>query len=412
VVPVPKSDLPVRLPEDVTFDRPGNPLDHHPSWKHVPCPSCSKPATRETDTFDTFVDSSWYFARFCSPKSDRPTERDKVDYWLPVDQYIGGVEHAILHLLYSRYFSRAMSATGHLGVEEPFAGLFTQGMVTHETYKGEDGRWLFPEEVKITDGQPVHIDTGERVTVGPIESMSKSKRNVINPMAIIDEYGADTARWFILSDSPPERDVQWSESGAEGAWRFTQRFWRLVTGDADWLCPVDTPEPASLDEAALALHRIAHQSLAAITDDLDNLRLNRAVARIYELANAISSFEAGKDKDAAAWVRREAIEFMVLAAAPMMPHLAEECWAALGHTTLVVDTPWPVALASLLVEDTLTIAVQVNGKRRDELVVARDADKKTIETAALALEKVEKAIDGKAVRKVIVVPGKIVNIVV
>ncbi|MDO8290799.1 MAG: leucine--tRNA ligase [Parvibaculum sp.] len=412
VVPVPHADLPVRLPEDVTFDRPGNPLDHHPTWKHVPCPTCKKPGLRETDTFDTFVDSSWYFARFCSPKATKPTDRAAADYWLPVDQYIGGVEHAILHLLYSRYVTRAMKATGHLGLEEPFDGLFTQGMVTHETYKGEDGRWLYPEEVKLTNGEPVHVETGERVTVGPIESMSKSKRNVINPTAIIDQFGADTARWFILSDSPPERDVQWSEAGAEGAWRFTQRFWRIITGDLDELAPVGTPEPAAFDAPALALRRAAHQTLAAITDDLDNLRFNRAVARVYELANALSTFEPGRDLAAAAWARREAVEFMVLTTAPMMPHLAEECWAALGHTGMVVDAPWPVAVASLLVEDTLTIAVQVNGKRREELIVARDADNKTIEAAALALEKVEKAIDGKAVRKVIVVPGKIINIVV
>jgi leucyl-tRNA synthetase len=367
---------------------------------------------RETDTFDTFVDSSWYFARFCSPKSAKPTDRAAVDYWLPVDQYIGGVEHAILHLLYSRYFSRAMHATGHLGLDEPFDGLFTQGMVTHETYKGADGRWLFPEEVKFTDSGAIHVETGEVVTIGPIESMSKSKRNVIDPTAIIDQYGADTARWFILSDSPPERDVQWSEAGAEGAWRFTQRFWRIVTGEPDELCPAGTPAPATFDEASMALHRAAHRSLAAVTDDFDNLRFNRAVARVYELANAISTFVPGNDMEAARWARREATEFMVLAVAPMMPHLAEECWAELGHKTLVVDTPWPVADPSLLVEDAVTIAVQVNGKRRDELVIARDADNGEIERAALALEKVEKAIDGKAVRKVIVVPGKIINIVV
>ncbi|MES1991903.1 MAG: leucine--tRNA ligase [Pseudomonadota bacterium] len=412
VVPVPRSDLPVRLPEDVSFDKPGNPLDHHPTWKHVACPTCRKPALRETDTFDTFVDSSWYFARFCSPKSAKPTERASVDYWLPVDQYIGGVEHAILHLLYSRYFTRAMKGTGHLGLSEPFDGLFTQGMVTHETYKGEDGRWLFPEEVKIVNGEPVHVETGERVTVGPIESMSKSKRNVIDPTAIIEQFGADTARWFILSDSPPERDVQWSEAGAEGAWRFTQRFWRLVTGDEDMLAPIGAAKPAAFDAPSEALRRAAHQTLAAMTDDLDNLRFNRAVARVYELANALSTFEAGRDLDAARWARLEAVEIMVLVVAPMMPHLAEEAWRELGHTTMAVDTPWPIAEADLLVEDSVTMAVQVNGKRRDELVIAADADNKAVEAAALALEKVEKAIDGKPIRKVIVVPGKIINIVV
>ncbi|MGV8997637.1 MAG: leucine--tRNA ligase [Parvibaculaceae bacterium] len=412
IVPVPVADLPVRLPEDVSFDKPGNPLDHHPTWKHVACPTCKKPGLRETDTFDTFVDSSWYFARFCSPKSSKPTDRAAVDYWLPVDQYIGGVEHAILHLLYSRYFTRAMKGTGHVGLAEPFEGLFTQGMVTHETYKGEDGRWLFPEEVKMTNGEPVHIETGERVLVGPIESMSKSKRNVVDPTTIIEQFGADTARWFILSDSPPERDVQWSEAGAEGAWRFTQRFWRLVTGDEDMLSAVGAAQPATLDEASQALRRAAHQTLAAITDDLDNLRFNRAVARVYELANALSTFEAGRDLDSARWARREAVEIMVLVIAPMMPHLAEEAWSVLGHTSMAVDTPWPVADAALLVEDSVTIAVQVNGKRREELVIARDADNKAIEAAALALEKVKNAIDGKPLRKVIVVPGKIINIVV
>lgn len=413
VVPVPKAELPVRLPDDVTFDKPGNPLDRHPTWKHVACPSCGKPATRETDTFDTFVDSSWYFARFCSPKAETPTDRAAVDYWLPVDQYIGGVEHAILHLLYSRYFSRAMQGTGHLGLAEPFEGLFTQGMVTHETYKGADGRWLFPEEIVMAeDGSARHVETGEAVTIGPIESMSKSKRNVVDPTSIIDQFGADTARWFILSDSPPERDVQWTDAGAEGAWRFVQRFWRLLTEAAPDLSPVGTPGLA-LDQfspEALALHRTSHQTLAALTDDIENLRFNRAVARIYEFANSFSASKA--DGPDGAWAKREALEFMVIMISPMMPHLAEESWQVLGHTSMVVDTAWPVADDALLVEDSVTIAVQVNGKRRDEIVIARDAEKALIEKAALALEKVEKAIDGKPVRKVIIVPGKIVNIVV
>ncbi|MGB5091781.1 MAG: leucine--tRNA ligase [Parvibaculum sp.] len=413
VVPVPRAELPVRLPDDVTFDVPGNPLDRHPTWKHVACPACAKPATRETDTFDTFVDSSWYFARFCAPRASTPTDRAAVDYWLPVDQYIGGVEHAILHLLYSRYFSRAMEGTGHLGLKEPFDGLFTQGMVTHETYKGADGRWLFPEEVSITEeGSAVHVETGEKVTIGPIESMSKSKRNVVDPNSIIEQFGADTARWFILSDSPPERDVQWTDAGAEGAWRFVQRLWRLLNEALPALSPVGTPRPAleQFDEASLALHRVAHQTLATLTDDIENLRFNRAVARVYEFANSFAASRA--DGLAGDWARREALEFMIIMISPMMPHLAEECWQLLGHSTMVVDTPWPVADEALLVEDSITIAIQVNGKRRDELVVARDADHATIESAALALEKVEKAIDGKPVRKVIIVPGKIVNIVV
>ena len=413
IVPVPREQLPVVLPDDVTFDKPGNPLDRHPAWKHVDCPKCGKPARRETDTFDTFVDSSWYFARFCAPKAETPTDRAATDRWLPVDQYIGGVEHAILHLLYSRFFTRAMRRIGHVGLDEPFARLFTQGMVNHETYRDAGGKWLPPSEVAIetVGGARVakRISDGAAVTIGSIEKMSKSKKNTVDPDDIIAQYGADTSRWFMLSDSPPERDVQWTDAGAEGAWRFTQRFWRLAAG-ADDIAPAGAGQPGDFDEASLALRRAAHKALAALTDDIEHLRFNRAVARIYELANAVSGFVPAND--AGKWAKREALEFMVLAAAPMMPHLAEECWAALGHETPAVDTEWPVADRALIVEDSVTIAVQVNGKRRDELTVARDADNETVERAALALEKVGKAIDGKAVRKIIVVPGKIVNVVV
>ena len=413
-VPVPRDQLPVTLPDDVTFDQPGNPLDRHPTWKHVDCPKCGKPARRETDTFDTFVDSSWYFARFTAPNAETPTDRAIADHWLPVDQYIGGIEHAILHLLYSRFFTRAMKRVNHLSVEEPFAGLFTQGMVNHETYRDADGRWVSPADIAIetVDGKRVakRLDNGAPVTIGSIEKMSKSKKNTVDPEDIIAQYGADTARWFMLSDSPPERDVQWTDQGAEGAWRFTQRLWRLVTEKPETFGPVNAPRPASFSDAEIALRRATHQALAAATDDLDHLRFNRAVARVYELANAVSGFnETGA---AAGWARREAIEILVQIVGPMMPHLAEECWEALGHDVPLTGTEWPVADKALLVEDSVTIAVQVNGKRRDELTIARDADKETVERAALALEKVEKAIDGKPVRKVIVVPGKIINIVV
>ncbi|MDE1174900.1 MAG: leucine--tRNA ligase [Parvibaculaceae bacterium] len=410
VVPVPRDQLPVELPQDVTFDKPGNPLDRHPGWKHVPCPACGKPAQRETDTFDTFVDSSWYFARFCSPKSDNPFDRAAADYWLPVDQYIGGIEHAILHLLYSRYFTRAMKECDLLGLAEPFDSLFTQGMVTHETFRDADGQWVFPEDVRLADGRASDIRTGAPVTVGPAEKMSKSKKNVVDPAAIIDQYGADTARWFILSDSPPERDIQWTDAGAESAWRFTNRFWRLVAENVESLPPAGTPAPGEAGEHALPLLRAAHKALDAITNDFDALRFNRAVARIYELANAIAAFKAQGAEDNHAL--REALEIMVLAAAPMMPHLAEEAWGLLGHDILVVDTPWPVVNPALLVDDSVTIGVQVNGKLRDTLTIAPDAGKADVEKAALALEKIIKAIDGKPVRKLIVVPGKIVNIVV
>ncbi len=413
-VPVPKADLPVELPVDVTFDKPGNPLDRHPTWKHVKCPKCGKDATRETDTFDTFIDSSWYFARFTAPDAETPTDKAAVNTWLPVDQYIGGIEHAILHLLYARFFTRAMQKTGHVDLAEPFAGLFTQGMVNHETFKGPDGKWLPPSEVVIetVDGERVAKTCGgSPVTIGAVEKMSKSKKNTVDPEDIIAQYGADTARWFMLSDSPPERDVEWTEAGIDGAWRFTQRLWRAVTQDLDALGEPGTAVPNDMSDAALTLRKEAHKAVAGVTEGIESFRFNSAVARLYELVNALGGFrvEAGSAGDA--FVAREAREFLVRMTAPMMPHLAEEAWAALGHDSLVVDQPWPEADASLLVENEITLAVQINGKRRDELTVPRDADKDSIEAAALALDKVKRALDGKAPRKVIVVPGRIVNIV-
>ena len=413
-VPVPRDQLPVTLPEDVTFDRPGNPLDRHPTWKHVACPQCGGEAARETDTFDTFVDSSWSYARFTAPRAATPTVKEEVAHWLPVDQYIGGIEHAILHLLYARFFNRAMRKTGHVAIDEPFDGLFTQGMVNHETYRDAAGRWVAPSDIAIetVDGKRVakRLDDGSPVSIGSVEKMSKSKKNTVDPEDIIAKYGADTARWFMLSDSPADRDVQWTDQGAEGAWRFTQRLWRMATEKPEELSPKGAPLPASFTEDELALRRAAHQALAAAGEDFEHLRFNRAVARVYELAHAISAFN-GAD-ESGNWVRREALERLVQIVGPMMPHLAEECWAALGHGTPLSGSEWPVADKALLVEDSVTIAVQVNGKRRDELTIARDADKETVERAALALDKVEKALDGKPVRKIIVVPGKIVNIVV
>ncbi len=418
IVPVPPADLPVRLPEDVSFDKPGNPLDHHPSWKHVKCPTCGADARRETDTMDTFVDSSWYYARFCSPRADVPVERDAVDQWLPVDQYIGGVEHAILHLLYSRFFARAMSATGHLGVSEPFAGLFTQGMVNHETYQDDSGAWLAPIDVRIegdgSERKAVHDKTGASVTIGPIEKMSKSKHNVVDPDDIITHYGADTARWFMLSDSPPERDVIWTDAGAEGAWRFVHRLSRLVDEGVELMADPDAPEPAQFDEAALLLRRHAHKALQAVGTDIEGLRFNRAVAQIYEFTNhlttALKSFK--RDNEGQAFALREAFAFLTQMFGPMMPHLAEDCWARLQYNTLLVDSPWPTPIAALLIDETIKIAVQVNGKRRDELTIPIDAAKEFIEKAALELENVNRAIGDKKIRKVIIVPQRIVNIVV
>jgi leucyl-tRNA synthetase len=411
---VPEKDLPVKLPDDVSFDRPGNPLDHHPTWKHVTCPNCGGPATRETDTMDTFVDSSWYFARFTSPKSGEPTDSNAVGYWLPVDQYIGGVEHAILHLLYARFFTRAMHKTGHVSIDEPFKGLFTQGMVTHETYKDAHGKWVLPEEVNRKDGSALHAKTGEPVTIGAVESMSKSKKNVVDPDTIIAAYGADTARWFMLSDTPPERDIEWTASGVDGAHRFLQRVWRLVRDAAAKGATPGSPKPTEFGPEAEALRRAAHRAVAAVTSSIEKLRFNAAVAHIYELANALSAgLQAAGPQPAPdmAFALREAAELLARIAAPMVPHLAEEAWAELGQGGLVAEAPWPVPEMALLQEETVTIAVQVNGKRRDELTIARDAAKEDIEAAALKLDNVVRAIGGRKIKKVVVVPQRVVNVV-
>ena len=407
IVPVPKSQLPVQLPEDVTFDKPGNPLAHHPTWKHVNCPTCNAAALRETDTFDTFIDSSWYFARFTSPRDAEPVNTEAANYWLPVDQYIGGVEHAILHLLYSRFYSRAMHKTGHLNADEPFASLFTQGMVIHETFKSQSGEWVLPSDAVHKDGSWVHANTGEPLIVGGVEKMSKSKRNVVDPDTIIESYGADTARWFMLSDTPPERDIEWTEAGAEGSWRFTQRIWRMVNDIAD-LPNAD----ATMGSDGLALRRVSHRTVAAITDDLNGLRFNRAISRIYELTNAIGPALQTADKSAdLIGALREAGNFLVLLMAPMMPHLAEECWTLLGHKTAVVNTIWPQVIADLIAVDEVTLAIQINGKRRDEITVPKNADRAMLETKVLELDTIKRALEGKLVKKIIVVPDRIVNIV-
>jgi leucyl-tRNA synthetase len=417
VVPVPAQDLPVTLPDDVTFDKPGNPLDRHPTWKNVKCPQCSGPARRETDTMDTFVDSSWYFARFTDPWiTTAPTDLKCVNDWMPVDQYIGGIEHAILHLLYSRFFIRAMQKTGHIGMDEPFAGLFTQGMVVHETYRSKSGEWVEPASVKIEglgDARSATLaSTGEPVEIGSIEKMSKSKKNTIDPDDIIAAYGADTARWFMLSDSPPERDVIWTEEGVQGAWRLVQRLWRLVGEIADIQAPA--ARPAQFGDQALAVRKAAHRALAHVSDDIAKLRFNRCVAHIYEFANALGDAIGGAETAPApdfAWSLREAGDILVRLFHPMMPHLAEECWAALGRKTLVSAEAWPQVEPDLLVESTITLPVQINGKKRADVTVARDAGNADIEAAVLALDAVIKALDGRRPKKVIVVPQRIVNVV-
>ncbi|MBS0253578.1 MAG: leucine--tRNA ligase [Proteobacteria bacterium] len=417
-VPVPEKDLPIELPEDATFDKPGNPLDRHPTWKHTTCPICGEPALRETDTMDTFVDSSWYFVRFTAPEASTPVDKSAAQYWLPVDQYIGGIEHAILHLLYSRFFVRAMCDTGHLtfatNTREPFAALFTQGMVTHETYKSEDGLWLLPTDVRVegegASRKATEVATGKPAAIGSIEKMSKSKKNLVDPDDIIAHYGADCARWFMLSDSPPERDVIWTEAGVAGAGRFIQRVWRIVDEVAEAYPGDKGPKPSSFSAEALEVRKAAHRALDGVGKAIDALRFNVAVANVHEFSNVLQSALSKRNPEAA-WALREATDLLVLMIGPMMPHLAEECWARLGYNTLVANEPWPAAEAELLVDDQVTIAVQVNGKRRDELVISRSAKSEEVEAAALKLETVARALDGRPPKKVIVVPQRIVNVV-
>ncbi|MBS1094411.1 leucine--tRNA ligase [Gluconobacter wancherniae] len=405
-VPVPDDQLPVVLPEDVTFDRTGNPLDHHPTWKHVSCPNCGTAATRETDTFDTFVDSSWYFARFTSPHAANPTVPAAADGWLPVDQYIGGIEHAILHLLYARFFTRAMHETGHLGIDEPFAGLFTQGMVTHESYRDEKG-WLYPEEVERRGEDVVRRDNGATVKVGRSEKMSKSKRNTVSPVAIIEKFGADTARWFVLSDSPPERDMEWTASGVAAAARFGQRVHRLVSSVA--ACDaVDAGHEVAGDD----LRRVTHRTIAAVTEALEAFTPNVAVARLHELTSALADADRKNDTGLAA-ARREAATALTLLCAPMMPHLAEDLMALLEPKgALVVERAWPQAIPEWLAVQSVTIGVQVLGKLRGTIQMAPDAPKDEVLAAAKAEPNVARALEGKRLVKEIHVPNRIVNFVV
>jgi len=391
-VAVPREQLPVALPADVSFDIPGNPLDRAVEWRRTRCPQCGGDALRETDTFDTFVDSSWYFIRFASQPIDRPFDKAEAEQWLPVDQYIGGVEHAILHLLYARFWTRALKRIGRLDIDEPFRGLFTQGMVTHETYRGADGRWLSPEEVRKDEKGNLIDAAGAPVKLGRVEKMSKSKRNTVDPEPIVEKYGADAVRWFMLSDSPPERDLEWSEAGIEGAARFVQRVWRLASGDT---------AGEGRDEA---LERKVHRTIAAVGAGIEGLQFNKAVAQLYELVTAIEKAQPSA-------TRGEAVRTLIRLVAPMAPHLAEEAWEALGGQGLVANADWPKHDPALLVEDQVTLAVQVNGKLRDTVTAPRGLDRAEAEALALASDKVQRQLGGAAPRKVIVVPDRLVNIV-
>ena len=414
-VPVPEADLPVALPYDINFDEPSNPLDRHPTWKYVPCPKCGKHAVRETDTLDTFGDSSWYFARFAGGSGngqpdDRPFDKEEASSWLPVDQYIGGVEHAVLHLLYARFFTRGLRDCGLLDLPsgEPFKGLFTQGMVTHAVYfdpedKNEKTRYVFPADVTDKDGDLIHIPTGKHIEKGDIIKMSKSKSNVVDPNDIIEGYGADVARWFVLSDSPPERDVEWTESGVIGAWRFANKVWALVSDIKSEHGPTHVASDAK--DGALELRKFAHKALDKITAGIDAFRFNTSVAQIYELTNALTKY---KTTDGA---KMEALGILIRTIAPFMPHLAEECWAHLGGEDLCYAASWPKAEPALLVDDEITLPIQVNGKRRSELKTAKDTSKDDIEALAMSDEAVKRSLEGLTIRKVIIVPGRIINIV-
>jgi leucyl-tRNA synthetase len=410
VVPVPEKDLPVALPRDVSFDKPGNPLDHHPTWKHVPCPSCGKAARRETDTFDTFFESSWYFARYCAPHAEQGLDPKALEYWMPVDCYIGGIEHAVLHLLYSRFFSRALKKCGLVNYEEPFKRLETQGMICHETYKSAEGHWLSPDEVQVkAPGAAIELATGKAATVGRIEKMSKSKKNTVDPRHIITSYGADAARLFMLSDSPPDRDLEWTDAGIDGAWRYINRLWKLVLDNRAAFSSDSSALSSVKDGPLFALRQATHKTIAAVTDDIERFHFNKAIARIRELTNLLAS--TTQESPLAAPVFKEALEAVLHLLCPFLPHLMEELWEQLGHTQMLLERPWPKADADLMVDSVVTIAVQVNGKMRATIELPKDIDQKLAEQKVLELQSIREALKDKHVAKIIVVPNRIVNVV-
>ena len=409
VVPVPDSDLPVTLPDDVDFSESGNPLDRHPDWADTNCPSCGHPARRETDTFDTFFESSWYFLRYTDPHADIAFSAQEAGYWMPVDQYIGGVEHAVLHLLYSRFFTRALSEVEYLDLDEPFAGLMTQGMVCHQSFKDKKGAWLFPEDVEKDSKLWRHKETGEEVVAGRVEKMSKSKRNVVDPEHIIATYGADTARLFMLSDSPPERDLEWTESGVEGAHRFIQKIWRLAQTTDETGAPLRPLPSQEFSDGQKTLIRAVHKAISDVTTDIERFAFNRCVAHFHILTAAIADFKATGDDDNA--IRSYALRHLALLMSPFSPHIAEEIWEITDGSSLICDASWPVADDGWLAQDEIEVAVQVNGKMRAKLSLPAGCDAKEAEQKALALDAIIKHLDGKTPKRVIVVPDRIINVV-
>ena len=408
LVPVPESQLPVVLPEAVSFDQPGNPLDSHPTWKYVACPTCSEPALRETDTFDTFVDSSWYFARYCSPQADQPIDRDQAEFWLPVDQYIGGIEHAILHLLYARFFTKALRRCEYWSLSEPFKNLLTQGMVCHETYRDQSGSWLYPHEVERREGQLIKISDGTPVKAGRSEKMSKSKCNVVTAAKIVEEYGADTARLFVLSDSPPERDFEWTEAGIEGSWRYLNKLWRLITSHLSDVKVVKSPDVFT--ENALRIRKLTHKTIHHVTQDIEKFHFNRYVAHLREFSNSLEDVLPSESSET--WALHEALHTLVLLAAPALPHLAEALWAELGHEPFIFNQPWPTPDPSLITEDVLTLAIQINGKTRGTLDVSPQLGEDHIKALVLEMASVQSYVQDKPLKKFIYIPGRVVNVVI
>jgi leucyl-tRNA synthetase len=408
VVEVPENELPLKLPDDIDLSIPGNPLDNHPTWKHTKCPETGMKAIRETDTLDTFVDSAWYFLRFCSPlESKEPFNIDEVNYWMPVDQYVGGVEHAILHLLYSRFFTKALDIEG---IDEPFKSLFTQGMVCHNTFQNESKAWVYPNDVEKKNSNYFQISTGEQVVMGEIESMSKSKKNVIDPESIIDTYGADSARWFMLSDSPPEKDINWTDSGIHGAWKICQKIWTIVKKNQQFLEEKAESNVPNYEGKNLVFMKTIHQNLHAITQSIEKFQMNVSIARVFEIVNAISKFEINNEKDGIAV--KEALLILIRVIEPMVPHLAEECWSLIGKGSSIANEPWPKVDAKYLENKEVTIVIQINGKRRGEVVVSKDASEIEVKKEMQNIKNISDALSEKNILKSIYVPNKILNIVV